>query len=461
MDKNRKKEIVKMLLNQNINTEDEDELIDLLVDKSIAMDVDKADKDNEKFGDKVADKLTEIAGSWSFIIGFSLFLVIWVLLNVYVFVNLDPYPFVFLNLLLSCIAALQAPVIMMSQNRSAKKDSMRSKNDYKTDLKSELILEDLHDKMDTILKNQKKILSKLEDDKNEWYRNKIRAFFAFDARIKKQLLDLAPKEEYSYNEESLIKYYDLLYDGIKDIEVEVTSILKDLNLEYALDKADTIFNVLKENITIGNISINRLEHLYKICFSNMRSETVDYIKANSVGYSNMSLVNLLDKCTSLNEILHAIHSYILNNENLLESVPKVASKMTKYDYPITLYGTKTQMSEIIFNMFPTDSNVGYTDIVSFDKSNKILMLIRDLGHALSIEIDVNRSDITVRYHIPKLCNIHMINKLKGINKIREDADIFSGANGMFVTTKEEFVNDLFNFINMVPTDSDMEINRII
>ena len=167
MDKNRKKEIVKMLLNQNINTEDEDELIDLLVDKSIAMDVDKADKDNEKFGDKVADKLTEIAGSWSFIIGFSLFLVIWVLLNVYVFVNLDPYPFVFLNLLLSCIAALQAPVIMMSQNRSAKKDSMRSKNDYKTDLKSELILEDLHDKMDTILKNQKKILSKLEDDKNE------------------------------------------------------------------------------------------------------------------------------------------------------------------------------------------------------------------------------------------------------------------------------------------------------
>lgn len=290
---------------------------------------------------------------------------------------------------------------------------------------------------------------------------KLEHFFAFDARIKKQLLDLAPKEEYSYNEESLIKYYDLLYDEIKDIEVEVTSILKDLDLEYALDKADTIFNVLKENITIGNISIHRLEHLYKICFSNMRSETVDYIKANSVGYSNMSLVNLLDKCTSLNEILHAIHSYILNNENILESLPKVASKMTKYDYPITLYGTKTQMSEIIFNMFPTDSNVGYTDIVSFDKSNKILMLIRDLSHALSIEIDVNRSDITVRYHIPKLCNIHMINKLKGINKIREDADIFSGANGMFVTTKEEFVNDLFNFINMVPTDSDMEINRII
>ena len=160
--KNKKKEIVKMLINQSIDTEDENELIDLLVDKSIAMDVDKVDKDNEKFGDKVADKLTEFAGSWGFIIGFSLFLIIWILLNVYVFLEIDPYPFVFLNLLLSCIAALQAPIIMMSQNRSAKKDSMRSKNDYKTDLKSELILEDLHDKMETILKNQKKILKELE-----------------------------------------------------------------------------------------------------------------------------------------------------------------------------------------------------------------------------------------------------------------------------------------------------------
>ena len=161
MDKNKKKEIVKMLINQSIDTEDESELIDLLVDKSIAMDVDKVDKDNEKFGDKLADKLTEVAGSWSFIIGFSLFLIIWILLNVYVFINLDPYPFVFLNLLLSCIAALQAPIIMMSQNRSAKKDSMRSKNDYKTDLKSELILEDLHDKMETILKNQKKNIKRV------------------------------------------------------------------------------------------------------------------------------------------------------------------------------------------------------------------------------------------------------------------------------------------------------------
>ena len=140
--KNTKKEIVRMLLNKSIEIEDEEELLDLLIDQPIAIDVDKEEELNAKKGDKVADKLTQIAGSWGFIICFTLFLIIWILLNLFAFRNLDPYPFILLNLVLSCIAALQAPIIMMSQNRQAKKDSLRSKNDYKTDLKSELILEE-------------------------------------------------------------------------------------------------------------------------------------------------------------------------------------------------------------------------------------------------------------------------------------------------------------------------------
>src|SRR5574344_2144576 len=153
-----KKEIVKMLLNKNLETEDEEQLLDLLIDQPIAIDVDKQDAANIKFGDIIADKITAIAGSWPFIIGFTLFLIIWIILNVYFIKNVDPYPFILLNLVLSCIAALQAPIIMMSQNRTAKKDSLKSTNDYKTDLKSELILEELHDKMDKIINNQNKII---------------------------------------------------------------------------------------------------------------------------------------------------------------------------------------------------------------------------------------------------------------------------------------------------------------
>ena len=166
-----KKEIVKMLLKNNeLDSKDEEELLDLLVDQPISIDVDKQEEAKMTFGDKVADKVSEVAGSWGFIICFSLFLIFWIVLNTVILQGdsaIDEYPFILLNLLLSCIAALQAPIIMMSQNRQAAKDSLRNQNDYRTDLKSELILEELHDKMELILKNQKKIMKELEEDTDE------------------------------------------------------------------------------------------------------------------------------------------------------------------------------------------------------------------------------------------------------------------------------------------------------
>lgn len=160
-----KNEIVKKLLKQEISVEDEDDLIEMLIDRPIAIDIDKQEDKTLTFGDKVADKVAEIAGSWTFIIGFSLFLFLWVILNICILNSaVDPFPFVLLNLLLSCLAALQAPVIMMSQNRQAKKDSLRNQNDYQVDLKSELILEKLHDEVKEILKNERAILRLLQSD---------------------------------------------------------------------------------------------------------------------------------------------------------------------------------------------------------------------------------------------------------------------------------------------------------
>ena len=128
------------------------------------MDIDKQEEKDLTIGDKLADKISEIAGSWTFIILFVLFLVFWIILNTYFLKEkVDPYPFILLNLLLSCIAAIQAPIIMMSQHREAKKDSLRNQNDYIVDLKSELILEDLHHKLELILKNQSKLLDIYKD----------------------------------------------------------------------------------------------------------------------------------------------------------------------------------------------------------------------------------------------------------------------------------------------------------
>ena len=161
-----KKDIVKMLLRNNeLDERDEEELMDLLFDQPIAIDVDKQEEAKMTFGDRVSDKVSEVCGSWGFIILFIIFLAFWVILNVVVLSSddaIDPYPFILLNLLLSTISALQAPIIMMSQNRQAEKDSLRNQNDYRTDLKSELILETLHEQMDAILRNQKRILRYIE-----------------------------------------------------------------------------------------------------------------------------------------------------------------------------------------------------------------------------------------------------------------------------------------------------------
>lgn len=161
MDKER---LVKLLLNKDMSGKDEEEIIEMILDNQTAIDSDKEEDERRTFGDKLADKVTCLAGSWGFIIGFCIFLLLWIFLNLWGIIKFDEYPFILLNLLLSCIAALQAPIIMMSQNRAAKKDSLRSLNDYKTDLKSELILEVLHDEIKKLQTNQLKILKILEEE---------------------------------------------------------------------------------------------------------------------------------------------------------------------------------------------------------------------------------------------------------------------------------------------------------
>ncbi|MCW2118739.1 DUF1003 domain-containing protein [Flavobacterium sp. 7A] len=109
---------------------------------------------------KISDKVASFGGSWAFIISFFVILTFWIVFNVLCFTRFrfDPYPFILMNLILSCIAALQAPVIMMSQNRQEEKDRKRSENDYLINLKSELEIRALHDKIDILLEEQIKIL---------------------------------------------------------------------------------------------------------------------------------------------------------------------------------------------------------------------------------------------------------------------------------------------------------------
>ncbi|SLJ84735.1 hypothetical protein DABAL43B_1540 [Psychrobacter sp. DAB_AL43B] len=117
------------------------------------------------FGERLADKIATFGGSWSFLICFAIFLAIWIIVNTVVMVArpADPYPFILLNLILSCIAAIQAPVIMMSQNRQETKDRLRSENDYQINLKAELEIQQLHEKLDHLLIHQWDRLTEIQE----------------------------------------------------------------------------------------------------------------------------------------------------------------------------------------------------------------------------------------------------------------------------------------------------------
>jgi uncharacterized membrane protein len=120
--------------------------------------------DSRTFGQVVADKVADFGGSWTFIISFFIFIMIWIASNVYLLLNkgFDPYPFILLNLILSCLAALQAPVIMMSQNRQEEKDRERAKKDYMINLKSELEIRMLDEKLDHLIMHQQQELIEIQ-----------------------------------------------------------------------------------------------------------------------------------------------------------------------------------------------------------------------------------------------------------------------------------------------------------
>jgi uncharacterized membrane protein len=116
-------------------------------------------------GQKISDKVARFGGSWKFIITFATILIVWIFFNTLAVTafRFDPYPFILMNLVLSCIAALQAPVIMMSQNRQEEKDRMRAENDYMINLKAELEVRSLHEKMDLLLEEQIKTLYAIQE----------------------------------------------------------------------------------------------------------------------------------------------------------------------------------------------------------------------------------------------------------------------------------------------------------
>ena len=165
MKENRK--LLKEVLNDIRHDMTDEEVLNLLADSKVSVSPESG-KDKYTLGQRAADTIAKFAGSWAFIFSFTGILIVWMVVNVLLASKaFDPYPFVLLNLVLSCVAAIQAPLIMMSQNRQEEKDRRRAENDYKVNLKTEIMIEDLYDKINAVLTRQSALEKLLKENGNE------------------------------------------------------------------------------------------------------------------------------------------------------------------------------------------------------------------------------------------------------------------------------------------------------
>ena len=163
MKENRK--LLKEVLKDIQHDMSDEEVLNLLADSKIS---ESPATEKYTLGQRAADAIAKFAGSWAFIFAFTGVLIFWMVINTILASNaFDPYPFILLNLVLSCVAAIQAPLIMMSQNRQEEKDRRRAENDYKVNLKTEIMIEDLYDKVNAILAKQSALEKKLQEQEEQ------------------------------------------------------------------------------------------------------------------------------------------------------------------------------------------------------------------------------------------------------------------------------------------------------
>lgn len=287
---------------------------------------------------------------------------------------------------------------------------------------------------------------------------KLQHFFSVDTKIKKEIYDIAPQSLNGYIDETSISEYT---DKLNASLIYILSELKCVALDV-FGKESSIFNKvcyleqdIKTNFYSCGFDIEKLKSFYQKYISNMEPSFIDDVKRSYIGYYfGGGGVSPLKKASTINEILHLMHSRIINNEGLLQSIPLLNEKDNQHNNTISLRGIRNPMFEQLFMMFPTDLDCGITDMVIINEKT-LIMMVRDRGHALSIEVTLNKDNARIEYFIPKICNVEMVNKIPGVNKVNDDS---IGTTGTIEVEVKDLPTALFNFISMVPTDMDIVHN---
>ena len=277
-------------------------------------------------------------------------------------------------------------------------------------------------------------------------------FFRMDMQTKEELLRLEPTVQDNMDEETKIAYIDRLYKSLKDMEAEFLEVARNFNLsQECIESIKKQFKAKEVSFLVTRFDLDTIKKLYFRNLLEMDEKLIDEVRGEIFGYKiDVDVNKLIQKSRSINELLHILHSYICNSHEIMSNLPVIDSKLNRADEPVILFGKETEISRMIYDAFPIELDCDNVDIVSLQ--NKILMMVRGRGHALTMDIDTSKEDqILVKYFVPLIKNQEMVDALPGLNKSGLNRN---GAVGMFQTSKEKLTSELFGFIEKVPTDAD-------
>lgn len=279
---------------------------------------------------------------------------------------------------------------------------------------------------------------------------KIENFFKIDLIIKNLINNTFPNNADRNNPSEIISYVQKLNDTIDRIELLFLRIVRSFEFGSNIEEyIENTFKKYQQQVLECGYNYYRLEQTFIKMFTSMSPELVKKVNEEIIGYSCLiDLEDILSQTTSINEILHVFHTYVVNNENILQS-----SMMQLEKGRTRLYGEKTPIATSIFDgldNFMADSEKTILSI----SDNHIIIMLRDFGHATTLDINIDKENAWIDYFIPKVCNYLMVNSLPGIRKI-EEGTYFPTAKGMIVVKTADLAHYINDFIKKIPTDNEM------
>lgn len=276
--------------------------------------------------------------------------------------------------------------------------------------------------------------------------NNFKQFLDLNIRSKNVLYDMAFDKRYLNDDEYLVKYSDSFYSQFLSLKNIVLK-MADLYFKSDYDYVSNYLNKLESLLINYGINIDKINAFYTIYLSEMSDDFVRKVGENCKGYYLSPEIDITSAKT-INEMIHYMHSYVINNDIILQCIPVVVGQELEYEKKYYLRGCDTLMGRTLYNNIPEFLKDTIFDIVSYNDDNCLLMA-RNIGHALTVEIQKESDKYFIKYFIPKICDLNSVKNLPGVSNVCENSRY---AKGQFYISCNDFPSKIYQFIERVPTD---------